>query len=255
MVPRLRAAGGDLTRVHLAPDLMRFPADLDELSALISHLEPSLLVIDPVMAFLDSRIDPNDQAKVTMLITKLSAMAITLNVAILIVQHLRKQDGSAVYRTSGSTAWISRSRVGLQVVKDKNEPGRCLFTHAKGNYTQEQKTWAYSKINEGGSPVLRWEPEPVDMDADAALSMPSSDERTALQWLKLELQAGPVVLKALEERARDAGLSAIELTKARLTLRTTTVQTATGAKQLAMPGVLQKLSETTHFEVGDTEWD
>lgn len=253
MVPRLRAAGGDLTRIHLAPDLMRFPADLDELASLISHLEPSLLVIDPIMAFLDSRIDPNDQARVTMLLTKISAMAIAQRCAVLIVQHLRKQEGQAVYKTSGSTAWISRSRVGLQVVKDKNEKGRCLFTHTKGNYTQDMKTWAYSKINENGHPVLRWETDPVDIDADAALNDPSKDERTAAQWLRLELSSGPVGLKLIEERARDAGIGAIDITRARLSLRATTVQSATGHKMLALPGFTESVNPTLSVKEHD-EW-
>jgi hypothetical protein len=237
LVPRLVAAGADLARVHIGPDLMRFPADLEELGALCQAVDASLLVIDPVMAFLDSRIDPNDQAKVTMLLTKITQLAIKCDLAVVIVQHLNKRgDGSALYRTSGSTAWLSRARVGLQCVKDKNEKGRVLLTHVKGNYAKEQATWAYSKVDRGDGVVLDWDSEPVDLDADDALSAPSNDERTARTWLASELARGPVAVRDVEQRARDAGISALDLTKARLSLRVEKLTPSGQAPMLALAG-------------------
>lgn len=236
LVPRLRAAGADLSNVHIGSDVMRFPADLDELGGLMSVLEPSLLVIDPILDFLDSRIDPSNGAQVSSLISKLTMLAIKHDCAVVIVQHLRKQEGSAIYKAGGAVQWITRCRVAIQVAKDKNEKGRALMTHPKGNYTQEKNTWAYAKITDQGQPVVVWEPDPVDMDADEALTAPSTDDRTARQWLLMELSDGPQVVRTVEEHARDAGITAIDLTKARMSLKVASTKSVTGATHWALPG-------------------
>lgn len=117
LVPRIRVAGGDLTRIHgwdLDARGLTLPDDVDDLEDAILRIGARLVVIDPLSAFLNSRIDSHKDAGVRAALRPLHVLAERNQVALLGVMHLNKSAGGSVdVRISGSTAWSNAGRASL----------------------------------------------------------------------------------------------------------------------------------------------
>jgi putative DNA primase/helicase len=91
--PRLTRLGADHDRVLLPnlddddEGLWTFPKDLARLDQSIRDCEIRLLVIDPIMAFLDASINSGNDQSLRRLLTPLKALAEKLRCAILFLRH------------------------------------------------------------------------------------------------------------------------------------------------------------------------
>ena len=223
--PRLDAAGADCTKIHgmkmvqeltddgqvlnrgfsLATDVQRLEERIDEIG------DVALVEIDPISAYLGGT-DSHKNSDVRALLSPLKDLAEKLNVAIVLVTHLNKGSGAAIYRSIGSIAFAGAARSSWIVAKDKNDPLRRLFMPAKNNLGNDQSGMAYRvETATNQAPVIIWEPVPVNLDVDEVLNWESEDFRTerdeAKDWLESELCNGPVPTKELQRKARDAGHS------------------------------------------------
>jgi AAA domain-containing protein len=169
--PRLDAQGADVTRVHhfkikLGDSERQFDigADLDRLKEKIREIgDVRLLIIDPLTAYLGD-VDSNKDAKVRGLLTPLAALAEEMRVAILAVMHLNKAAVmDAIYRVTGSVAFIAQARSAWAVVPDVQDSSRRLFLKLKANLAPADIPGLAFIIaaNEGGRPVLTWSNEAV----------------------------------------------------------------------------------------------
>jgi AAA domain-containing protein len=113
--PRLDAAGGDARRVHVLTGIARaadpdapivLPTDVAELETVIRDNKARLVVIDPLMAFLGADIDSYRDQDVRRALAPLAKVAAATGAAIIIVRHLRKSAGAALYRGGGSIGII-----------------------------------------------------------------------------------------------------------------------------------------------------
>ncbi len=93
--PRLMAAGADLDRVFTfsmgsstEPVPIRVPQDADELGRRIAEIDAALVVIDPLMEFIDGRVDSHKSHGVRQAISSLGGIARGSGCAILTVFHL-----------------------------------------------------------------------------------------------------------------------------------------------------------------------
>jgi RecA-family ATPase len=82
--PRLEAAGADLERAWVLPDVQEdgepprppeLPADLDRLEALVKDQAAALVVIDPLMAFLAGAVDAHRDQDVRRVLARMAYMA------------------------------------------------------------------------------------------------------------------------------------------------------------------------------------
>ena len=223
--PRLDAAGADCTRIHVlqaSRDInddgevserpFSLTDDIARLEALASGLKDcKLIVIDPVSAYL-GRIDSHKNAEVRAALSPVSDMAEKLNVAVIAVTHLNKGGGSAMYRSIGSIAFTAAARAAWAVIKDRDDPDRRLLLQVKNNLARDREGMAYRvEAAENSAPVVMWEPDPVNVDIEEALSTASDEFRSerddAVDWLRTELKNSEVTSKDLQKRARDAGHS------------------------------------------------
>lgn len=117
--PRLEAAGADLNRIHCLRTMrcslegeeerpITLPSDLPAIEEVIRKGDVALVVIDPFVAFLDGKLNINNDGDVRRCLGQVSALAESTGAAFLLVRHLNKKSGlSAVYcmydRTAGST--------------------------------------------------------------------------------------------------------------------------------------------------------
>lgn len=227
--PRLDAAKADCSRIHIlkaieetndrgekVQTMFSFKRDIRTLEEmLISLPECKLVIIDPVSAYLDGT-DGNSNSDIRGLLAPLSELAGRYKVAILLVSHLNKgsNGGSALYRTMGSLAFTAAVRAAYIVTRDANNPERRLWMPVKNNISNDQSGLAYTVIKdaENNTAAIKWEPDPVIMTADEALtSSHSNEEKTELEWaedfLRDILQDGPVASRVVFGEAKKIRIS------------------------------------------------
>lgn len=228
--PRLDSAGADVTRIVALEaiksvgdkgqesartfDLSR---DLPALEAAIQSVKGCrLVVIDPVTAYLGG-VDSHKNAEIRGLLAPLGAIAERHRVAVVAVTHLNKSGGGpAIYRAMGSLAFAAAARAAWAVSKDKDDEQRRLFLPIKNNIAPDTGGLAYriEPLGMDGGPVVAWEPDPVNVSADAALTADRNGEggeRTerndAADWLRDYLRDGPKLAKDVVSESKSAGFA------------------------------------------------
>ncbi len=149
--PRLVAACADLTRIFVLQTVsgwdfdsgqayergILLPADSAEVARAIAYVGAKLVVIDPLMAYLDGRVNSWRDQDVRAALAPLARLAEQTGAAILVLRHLTKGGGSnALYRGGGSIGIIGAARSGLLVAKHPERP-------------EEERVLASSKSNLG----------------------------------------------------------------------------------------------------------
>ena len=137
--PRLRAAGADMTRIHCVAAGARedlpfsLAADLAALEELIKATQARVVVLDPLMAFLGENTDSSNDASVRRALGPLSMMARRHGVAFLVVRHLNKGSGKAIYRGGGSIGFVGAARAALLVAPHPDEDDKRVLIRSKNN--------------------------------------------------------------------------------------------------------------------------
>jgi AAA domain len=158
--PRFEALGGDLDRLHeLYVDVLdgsvSFPTDLHELDRHIRETRARAVLIDPVSASIDLKLDAHKDQDVRVVLGQLAQLAERERLANLMNAHLNKAPSADPYlRINGSTAFYNAARSVLTVTRDPAEPDwQRLVAHHKSNYGQL-------------TDVERWRIEPVTVICD-----------------------------------------------------------------------------------------
>lgn len=230
IVPRLKAAGADLDRVHIVNavttkngkghTIFNLQADLDLLEKKIDEVgEAALVNIDPVSSYM-GKTDSHKNSEVRGVLEPISEMAARKRTAILSVTHFSKSNSritpKALHRFIGSIAFVGAPRAAFAVIEDPDNEGRLLFLHAKNNMAKPPQGLAFrleQRLVEGLTrPVscVAWENHPVVMTANEALRGADKHEPTAkedaMEFLRIVLANGPVKVMDIEQEARSAGL-------------------------------------------------
>jgi hypothetical protein len=165
IVPRLEHLGADLTRVFVwQPEgaenwPWRFPSQLDRLEAALKETNARLVVLDPLLAFLDERVQYGSDPSVRQALGPLMRLATQYECAMLLHRHLTKRGGGeAIYRGLGSIALVAACRFAMLVERDPREPTRCVLAVVRHSLSGPQPSLAYQivggdKIEDGGSRI------------------------------------------------------------------------------------------------------
>lgn len=225
--PRLDAAGADPERVHIVTGvecpndrggtdrrLLSLRKDPEAIAAAVRSMQACrLIIVDPVSAYLDGA-DSHNNAEVRALLAVLSDLAREIGAAIVVVTHLNKgSGGSALYRSTGSLAFVAAARAAWLVARDKADKDRRLFLPLKNNLGPDSSGLAYRIQEKDGVPFVEWENEPVVISADDALGRPEdTDHESTLadageEWLRGILALGPVASAEIKKHATDAGFT------------------------------------------------
>jgi hypothetical protein len=200
--PRLEAAGADTQRVAAFvsvatpedPDAMPTLAseDVAALEELIVDENASLVIVDPLAAYLPAGTDAHKDTDVRRVLRALAAMAQRTAVAIVIVRHLRKGEGPALYRGSGSIGIIGAARSGLLVAPGPN--GTLYLAATKSNLGKKAPTVTWHLADAGEVARVEWGAiaEGVDADSLAVVTGGSSEVSKAADELEAILADGPV---------------------------------------------------------------
>jgi AAA domain len=168
--PRLMAAGADLSRVSTftmgprdEPVPFRVPQDADELARRVRERGTALVVIDPLVEFIDGKLDSHKSHDVRHALAAVRRIARDHGCALLVVFHLNKGNSTdPLLRHEGSAAFTQVIRSGLMLGRDPDDPDagsrRVLAVSASNNAPD-------------GIPsiVYRIEPRIVDGDTGEAI--------------------------------------------------------------------------------------
>lgn len=231
IVPRLEAAGADLTRivaiqaVHDEDDRPHLPTvkDLEAIKQACEKVQAKIIVIDPIMAHLDGKVNSWRDQDVRGVLNPLCQLAEELGVSIVVVRHLNKASGGqAIYRGGGSIGIIGAARCAYLVATDPENEGRRVLAGIKNNLAPMPVSLSFSIEGVGGVSMIAWSGISKH-DADTLLAVPSSpEEGTALEeakdFLKDLLAAGPVKAIVASEGAKSAGIAPATLRRAKKAL-------------------------------------
>ena len=237
VVPRLKAAGADLDRVHFVKmvrdgDKKRAFSLLTDLPRLLRKIEEIgdviMVLIDPISAYLGvGKMDSYRATDVRGVLAPLVGLAEDKRVAIIGVLHFNKKTDvtNALLRVSDSAAFGAVARHVYAVIEDA-EHERQLFTKAKNNLASKSgaRTLAFQfherdvgQDPRSGkrivAPFIEWDPEPVDISASEAMEAANtaganiSAREEAKAFLLEKLSAGPVKIDELKDEAKANGIS------------------------------------------------
>ena len=173
--PRMEAAGGDLSQVHLLNTIecldvkdvkkvnlyqrpFSLSHNLHELEKAIKQTKAILVVLDPLTAVLGHNIDSSHDQGVREVFTPLAHLAEHTNCAILIIRHLKKgTSDNLLYRGAGSIGIIAAARSGLMIVYDPADEKKRVLATTKSNLCEPANNLSYQVVlNENGFPYIQW---------------------------------------------------------------------------------------------------
>ncbi|MFG0286045.1 MAG: AAA family ATPase [Phycisphaerales bacterium JB039] len=250
--PRMDVAGADPARVTLVEAvraeggrrMLALDRDIEALEEAIERTDACrLVIIDPVSAYLGSA-DSHNNAEVRRVLGPLGDLARRRGVAMLLVTHLNKNAaGPAIYRGIGSIAFVAAVRCALMVARDPDDSSRQLLIPVKSNIGADGGALAYRLAPVEGTDCCRveWADGWVDVTADQALTPApepggASTLELATMWLASALADGPRSAREIEEDAREVGISAGTLRRAKAGLGVCSRKgVGTGAWQWSLP--------------------
>jgi KaiC/GvpD/RAD55 family RecA-like ATPase len=219
MRPRARIAGADLTRIHafeLASGDLSFPTDVPWLRDEARDRGAKLVVIDPLSAFVEGRIDTHNDASVRRTLRPLHGMAEELGIAVLVVVHTNKgQGGNVTNRVNGSVGFVNAARSALVFAPDPREPNnspRRVVAVGKSNYAATDTSFDVVLAVPAGESHPRIEyVGRSSLDAGDLLTGPKegggSVRDGVVEWLRAYLADGSRRAKDLEADAAAVGHS------------------------------------------------
>lgn len=233
VVPRLTAAGADLSRIWLLTDillpgggarLLVLPDDIEALRQNIEDHRVVLVIVDPFVAYLASYVNSWKDQDVRQALYPLARLAEDTGAAVIALRHLNKRlGGPAVYRGGGSIGILGAARSALLVAKDPDNPERRVLAVVKSNLAARAPSLTYrieaaageaARIVWGGE--SRHGSDALVAEEDSS-STPSAVEYAA-EFLVLVLVAGPQREQEVEQAARARGIASKTLTRARKAL-------------------------------------
>lgn len=210
IVPRLIAAGADLERVTFFDGVRERDEHGESRQTAVSldqHIETlraalayrgdyTLVIVDPISAFL-GRADSHNNAEVRALLASLGRMAAEMRFAVLVVSHLNKMTGTnAVYRITGSLAFVAAARAVFAIARDPQDPDQRLMLPVKSNLGPDTAGYSYTvSVADNDAPFVRWGDDRVTRTAEEVLSAaPSPREQAVIErgndvkeWLRKKL--------------------------------------------------------------------
>jgi RecA-family ATPase len=242
--PRLQALGADMERVFIVdrtgpafPEPLLFPTHLALLDEALTRTRASLVVIDPIKAFLHPGIVESIEPSVRRALGPLAQLADKHACVMLLHRHLNKSRGSqSLYRGGGSIAFLALCRSGWLIAPDPQQPKRRILAQVKNNLAAPQPSLAFAVQGaHSESPLLSWQ-GPCAQTANQLLEAAkhprilATPRERAQDFLAAALEAGPLTSRELWALAQEQGLSERTLHRARQVLEIRCVRVCVDGK-------------------------
>jgi len=214
--PRFRMQHGDESRLYTlnAGGSGYSMSQFQLLDETLTKLTPRLVVIDPLQAFLGSKVDMHRANEVRPILEGVAKLAAKHHCAIVLLLHLNKSTKqNAQYRILGSIDILAAVRSALLAGHDPNRQDGFALAHIKSTCARRGQSILYSIHDDG----LHWNGL-ADISADSIIqgagravgqgsSIRSGRVVEAISFLQNSLQNGPVPTAALKAAAIGKGIS------------------------------------------------
>lgn len=210
--PRAGAAGADLSRIHVLDAAVSLPsdADMELLEAALAKTGAAMLVIDPLVSYLEVR-DGHSNAIVRRALAPLVALCRRRGVCLVAISHLRKSlTGDAKTAGNGSGAFVANARSQIVVMPDPDDPDLRIVASGKMNLTIKPASQSYRLESVGKVARVSWQgvsSRTADVLCTPREAGEDRDDRTAAEdWLGRMLDEGTNGARDLQREAREAGM-------------------------------------------------
>ena len=170
------------------------------------------MVIDPLTAFLGREASAAGDQTVRRALMPLVRLAAETGCTIVVVRHLRKQSGRALYRGLGSIGIIGAARVGWLLGEHPRGEGLRVLTVTKSNLAGVPAPRVFR--TDGGA--VAWLGEEAWLTPDEVTG--TTPGSAAARWLELVLRRGPKGAAEVKAEAAAAGLTERTLWRAKRSL-------------------------------------
>jgi AAA domain len=229
VLPRLRAAGANLDNIftmcnhdgQVGGRAMCLPRDIAAIEEIVRAERIDLIVIDPLVAFLDEHFSVNCDQVVRRALQPLADLNRATSSTSIMVRHLNKNVGQrALYRGGGSIGVIGTARSGLLAARHPHQADCYILTANKMNLSEKPPAMLY-QIVPGAPAKVEWL-GPEQVTADAALNPEETNAPgifRAMGWLRSVLADGPRLASEVILEATAAGISERTLERAKKEFR------------------------------------
>ena len=158
ILPRLVAAGADMSKVFTSAVHLTIPTHLNAIEAHVEHEKIGLLVIDPIDAHLDASVDSYKNQSIRGALAPLAFMASKLHCAVVLVGHPNKDTRrDPMMRVGGSIGIPGIARSALMMGNHPHSPeesGLRVIASYKGNWAQKPEARIYKiELGAGGEAI------------------------------------------------------------------------------------------------------
>jgi hypothetical protein len=189
----------------------------------------------------------------------LQRLAEQTGVAILVIRHLNKNCGTkAIYRGGGSIAFIAGARAGLMVERDPDDPTWRVLAATKASLGPEPVSLRFQIVPSNNSTRIKWGGQ-SRYSAETLLADGGGEEgrdkrHAANEFLRSELEDGPMRVTEIYSKGKKHGFSERTLDRAKKDLGVISYQVRLGRGERwwewRLPkGAKQDSQDATHSEV------
>jgi putative DNA primase/helicase len=238
LVPRLKAAGADLTRVmileasvdeHGRRNKVLLQRDMKMLETAVKKMgDVKMISIDPISSYLGGDLDSHHNTELRDALDPIGTMAHATGAAVASITHFNKASKgvTAMNRIMGGVAFVAAPRAAFVILRDDEIEGRRLMLPVKLNLAKSDDAYGMAyEIEEVDTGVMddRFDPpvkifaprvkwlERVGKSADDVLaarerSAGTSPLQDAMMWLVERLAFAPELQTVIEEEVTGANL-------------------------------------------------
>ena len=216
LVRRLAKMNADLARISFATRYFRLEEEaLGWIESHVTKLDVKLLILDPLLAYMQGGIDMNKANETRPFLSRLRELAQATGCTIVGLRHLTKADKEkAIFRGLGSVDIAAAVRSIVQVGYHPDDKNIRVMCHEKHNLSWRGPSQMYAL--EGGNgrsdvPQLSWKGE-CDLTASdlgrpvAKPGRPATASTNAEAFVKGFLRDGPKEKRELDDAALELGI-------------------------------------------------
>jgi hypothetical protein len=269
--PRVIAAGGDPSRIlvlNTVPNgkggerLLSLPKDVPIIERAVRRVEAKLVIIDPLMDFMNPGLDPYKDQDVRQALTPMKIMAEDTGAAVVIVRHFVKAtDKKALHRGGGSIGIVGVARSGILVAEHPKDESRRVLAPFKANLAMLAPSLEFELTEaDNGAVKVEWGEE-TTLGANALLAALATPKKSsalgeAKEFVQETLKDRVILSTHLEEQAQSAGISEATLRRAKVDLGVIAKKSGKGGWWSMLPDTLAEkegTSEDDHQEDRTTQ--
>jgi len=196
IIPRLMTMNPNLARIYTIDESDISLSLLDiRIEDTLQRLRPRLMIIDPLQAYLGSKIDMHRANEVRPVLAQIGRLAEKYQCSIIFIMHMNKMAaGKTMYRALGSIDIPAAARSMLTIGKNPENADERVMCHIKSSLAVEGRSLCYQVDFDNGGIVFG---DFCDLTSDEVLLAPSKkSEKTGLmideakEFLKEMLEGG-----------------------------------------------------------------